>query len=323
MLFGYAPAAIAGFLLTAVPNWTGRLPVTGAPLAVLSGVWLVGRVGMLLPAGGYAWLDLVFLPLLGAVIAREVIGGKNWRNLRVLAPLLLLAGANIWFHFTGDTSAPIRLGFSALLLLIMVIGGRIIPSFTRNWLARQAAGRMPVPFGRFDAGVLGVSVAVMFGWTAFGASLWVGAGFGVVAAAHIIRLARWAGYRCGANPLLLVLHIFYAFVPLGFLSFSAAFLLDDPAFQTGGFHLLGIGAIGGLTLAVMLRASLGHSGKPLAADRLNIAMFALIFLAALARFTAAVWPQLPGMLTASGILWIVAFALFTFRVAPMSLRARA
>lgn len=329
MLFGYSSAAIAGFLLTAVPNWTGRLPVTGWPLLWLALIWLAGRLAMLapvaLPAGLAGAVDAAFLPLLALLIGREVIFGRNWRNLKVLAPIALLAGADIWFLASVNGDGPdgaIRLAFAAIVMLIMLIGGRIIPSFTRNWLSRQGPGRLPVPFNRFDAAALGATALGFAAWVALpdqpatAALLWLAGGL------QAVRLSRWAGLRSLPNPLVLVLHVAYGFLPAGLLLLGAAVRADDPSLKTAALHLFAIGGIGGMTAAVMLRASLGHTGRALKSEPITTAMFALIALAAVMRALGAVLPGADWLITAAGLSWIAAFGIFTFRVGPWLLRPR-
>ena len=329
MLFGYTSAVVAGFLFTAVPNWTGRLPVVGRPLIAIYMLWLAGRLVMLLgeglPYAVTATIDAAFLPTLGAVIAREIIAGKNWRNLRVLAPVFGFALANIWFHLDVDTggtgAAPVRLGFSAILILLMLIGGRIVPSFTRNWLARRGPGKMPVPFNRFDTAVIVGSAFSLILWVFIDVQV-LGALFAILAVLHFIRLSRWAGLRTISNPLLLVLHVFYAFVPIGFLTLTVGMLFQYPAFNIAALHVFGIGAAGGMTLAVMVRASLGHTGRTLASDRiLNIAM-AAVGLSMLLRVIGAIWPAYDWAITGSAISWMTAFGLFAFRVGPWLIAPR-
>jgi len=158
MLYGYVAAAIAGFLMTAIPNWTGRLPVNGWSLAGLALLWIAGRAAVLTSNGigglTAALIDVAFLVILACVAAREIVAGKNWRNLRVLIVLGVLILGNVIFHievlFKGTADYSIRIGIAAVILLISLIGGRIVPSFTNNWLARNNPGRLPVPFSRFD-----------------------------------------------------------------------------------------------------------------------------------------------------------------------------
>jgi len=260
------------------------------------------------------------------MIAREILSGKNWRNIKVLVPVTVLAGANIWFQVAlwadADTGGAMRLGFAGVLFLIMLIGGRIIPSFTRNWLARQQAGRLPVAFNRFDGVAMITTALGLLWWVALSPSPALAAVLILAAILQSVRLSRWAGYRTVSNPLILVLHVFYAFVPLGLLTLGVAILADDPAITTAALHLLGVGAIAGMTMTVMLRATLGHTGRAVVADRATGAMFSLLALAAFLRAIAALLPELDWLITLSGLLWIAAFGLFTFWVGPWLLKRR-
>src|SRR5680860_654359 len=174
MIFGYSAAVVSGFLLTAVPNWTGRLPVAGWRLLLLFLLWCAARVAFLatgatgpLPA---VMIDSLFLPCLLFVMAREIVAGRNWRNLKPLVLVALLAAANIAFHAevlsTGAPNVANRVGVAALIGLIMLIGGRIVPSFTHNWLSRMGSERRPVSFGRFDLMALLVSGVALLLWIA-------------------------------------------------------------------------------------------------------------------------------------------------------------
>ena len=201
------------------------------------------------------------------------------------------------------------LGFASILVLLMLIGGRVIPSFTRNWLARRESGKLPKPFDRYDTLTVAASAIALAVWTAIDTAPILGAAFAVLGVAHIIRLSRWAGLRTLSNPLLLVLHIFYAFVPIGFLTLATGMLMDSPAINTGALHVFGIGAVGGLTLAVMIRASLGHTGRMLASDRLlNVVMVAVI-LSVTMRVIGAIWPERDWAITGSALAWNIAVGL--------------
>ena len=323
MIYGYAAAAVAGFLLTAVPNWTGRLPVNGRPLAALALLWLAGRVAMLaspqIGAPAAAAIDVAFLAVLALVAAREIVAGKNWRNLRVLAVLGVLIAGNIIFHLEtawfGAADYGIRIGIAALVLMISLVGGRIIPSFTRNWLARRAPGRMPTPFGRFDIAVMLAGAAALLAWIA--APQLPATGVLLVAAGllHAARLARWAGDRTTADRLVLILHIGYAFVPVGFvLAGLAAFLPAVP--PSGGIHAWTAGAVGVMTLAVMTRATLGHTGRPLAASPATQAVYALAIAAALLRVCAAFEGSIV-LLHLAAAAWVCAFAGFVVAYGPL------
>ena len=174
MLFGYVAAVLTGFLLTAIPNWTGRLPLQGTPLLVLLIVWLAGRFAIAWSArlgwATVALVDCAFLALVALAVSREIIAGQNWRNLKVLGPVCVLLLANIGFHTEAHTfgvaDVSARAAIAAIVILIMLIGGRIVPSFTGNWLSRKNPGRLPAPFGRFDMISIAVSAAALCLWVA-------------------------------------------------------------------------------------------------------------------------------------------------------------
>ncbi|MDO5528280.1 MAG: NnrS family protein, partial [Paracoccus sp. (in: a-proteobacteria)] len=193
LLFGYTSAAITGFILTAVPNWTGRLPVVGWRLGALVLLWLAGRAGMSLPLPQVlaAALDLALPTVLIAVLAREIIAGKNWRNLPVLGLIAGFAAAQALFH-AGAPQLALRAGIGIAVLLITLIGGRIIPSFTRNWLVRQGEKALPAPpMARFDLGVLGLSILALAGFIAGPLSMPTALLCALAGAAHLARLSRW------------------------------------------------------------------------------------------------------------------------------------
>lgn len=327
MIFGYVPGVVAGFLLTAIPNWTGRLPVRGAPLFVLVSAWVAGRVAVLFSAW-LGWvptmlIDLLFLALVLAVALREIVAGSNWRNLRVVALVGLLGLGNGLFHVEvhlyGVADLASRLGVAAAVLLISLIGGRIIPSFTRNWLMRHDPGaRLPAAFGRFDMAVVAASAVALVLWIAIPDSVFAGAALAAVGAAHLARLARWAGERTFADPLVLILHVGYAFVPAGFLLTGAASFGLVPA--ATGMHAWAA-AIATMTLAVMTRASLGHTGRPLHAGTATTAVYAAVIVAGLARIGAAGVPDWSALLLpVSGIAWVAAFLGFAVAFAPVLCR---
>lgn len=329
MLYGYLPAVVTGFLLTAIPNWTGRLPIQGTPLLMLVAVWLAGRVAVTFSAE-IGWLlvviiDVSFLILVVAATAREIVVGKNWRNLRVIAMVTLLLAGNIAFHleahFNGSAEYGARIGIAATVLLIVVIGGRIIPSFTRNWLARENPGRLPVPFARFDVAVILLSAATLALWTAQPVGRITAAALASVGALHIVRLARWAGDRTWRDRLVLVLHVGYAFVPLGFLLAGAAAAAMVPA--DTGTHAWMVGAAGTMTLAVMTRASLGHTGNALNASAVTQAIYAAVVIAALARICSSLEPAFSEpLLHVAAIAWVAAFFGFAGSFGPLLVGAQ-
>lgn len=317
MIFGYGAAVVAGFLFTAVPNWTGSMPTRGWPLMVLLAFWVAGRLGMagLLGLGplGLLAVDCTFLLAVFAMIAREIVAGRNWRNLKVLVPVGLLALSNIVFHLevmtagTADTGR--RLGIAVLVFLVMLIGGRIIPSFTRNWLAKRGAARMPVPFNRFDAACLGAGAAALVAWVAAPTTPVTGTLAALAGVLHLARLARWQGQASWPSPLLLMLHVAYLFVPAGLAGVALeGFGLAGPQVAA---HLFGIGLIGGMTVAVMMRATMGHTGRDLVAGRLLTLAFALVAATVAARLAG---PE--GGVTLAAALWTAGFALMLWRVGP-------
>lgn len=330
LLFGYLAAIITGFLLTAIPNWTGRLPVQGSPLAVLVFLWLAGRVAVLF-SGSIGWLaamviDCAFLLAVAGAAAIEIVAGRNWRNLKVLAPLCVLLAANVVFHleahFAGIADIGRRLGLAAAIVLIMLIGGRIIPSFTRNWLVRENPGRLPVPFARFDGVIIMFSTLALAAWTFTPWRLETGLLLIAAALLNLARLMRWAGERTLRDPLVLVLHVAYFFVPAGLFLCGLGAIFPAVVPPAAGVHMFGVGAIGSMTLSVMSRATLGHTGRALEADRATCTIFAAIVLAGPVRLAAAFLPEAQGLLHLSALLWSGAFLGFAVFYGRMLMQPR-
>ncbi len=323
MIFGFAAAVIAGFLLTAIPNWTGRLPLQGLPLALLFAAWLAGRVAVATSAvigvGPAAAIDLLFLTALLAAALREIVAGRNWRNLPMPLALVLLIAANLLIHLQAAGIADSgalgeRLGIATVVQLVTLIGGRVIPSFTRNWLAKRGAAALPVPFGGFDKLCLLATLAGLGGWV-FAPEHWIsGAALLVAGGLSLARLWRWQGLQTFSEPLVWSLHLGFLWVPLGLLLLGLGVILPDAAPPTAGLHALTAGAIGGMTLAVMTRASLGHSGRALTADAWTTVIYLAVASAAALRVAASLaeTAYLP-LLHASGALWFLAFGLFVLR----------
>jgi uncharacterized protein involved in response to NO len=328
MLYGYVPAVVTGFLLTAIPNWTGRLPLQGAPLLVLVVVWLAGRAAVTLSAV-IGWLpaaaiDGGFLLLVATAAAREIIAGGNRSNLKVVALISALAAGNVAFHleahFAGAADHSIRVGIAAVIMLITLIGGRIVPSFTRSWLARENPGRLPVPFNRFDAAVIAVSAVALVAWIVSPQSEAGGALLLLAGVLQSARLARWAGDRAARECLVLILHLGYLFVPIGFLLVGmSTFDLIPPA---AGIHAWAGGAIGTMTLAVMTRASLGHTGRMLTASRATQLIYAAVLASASARIAAAlIASSATSLLHLAAGLWVCAFIGFGTVYGPTLINA--
>ncbi len=340
MVFGFAAAVVAGFLLTAIPNWTGRLPLQGWPLGGLVALWLAGRVAVMasgwIGAAPAAVLDLAFPATFLAVVAREILAGRNWRNLPVVAALALLLIGNALVHAAalglGDVAGGglgdlagigTRLGLATLLGLISLIGGRVVPSFTRNWLARRNPnGAMPAPFSGVDRAALALTVTALLAWVARPDSVATALVCVLAGSALLIRLARWRGAATWSEKLLFVLHLGYFWLGFGLLLLGGATLLPVLP-PTAALHALTVGAIGTMTLAMMTRATRGHAGRPLQADRGTTAIYALITAAAVLRVAAPLAVPLGGpeaylaALALAGAGWCGAFGLFAVLYGPM------
>lgn len=328
MVFGFAAAAIAGFLLTAVPNWTGALPLSGAPLVVLFLSWLAGRCAMMLPADFLgsikAAIDLAFLPMLGAFAGHQLMVRPAPRNLVFLALIAALTLLNAAYHagIAGYIDlAPVSAGRGALLIvliMIAIIGGRIVPAFTHNWLHLNAPGKpMPRRIAWLDATSIGSVVAFVMSVVFDAPSLIQGTIALAAAVLNAIRLVLWRGYATWREPIVWVLHAAYAWLVAG-LTLSAASTLGSLP-PSLAFHAFGAGAAGTMIMAVMSRASLGHTGRPLTAPPKVVWAYYSITLAALLRVAGplALPQSTPVFLTLAGIFWIGAFGLFVIVYAPI------
>jgi uncharacterized protein involved in response to NO len=271
-------------------------------------------------------LDAMFLPALAIVVGREVIAGRNWQNLRVALGISVLAALNISLHVLvlrgDDQGIVLRATVALFVLLVGHIGGRIIPSFTRNYLARRGVVSMPVPMNRFDEGTLAAALIAGFAWSISPQGLLTTAMCVVAALLHAIRLGRWQGAATWREPLLLVLHVAYGFIPIGYVAVALAAL--DLIAPASALHVLTVGVIGVTTLAVMARASRGHTGRALTASAPTSVAFACLSIAAILRPMAEVLPNLyHPLLTLSGICWLAAFGLFVVEHAPILVKASA
>ncbi len=333
MVFGFAAAAAAGFLFTMIPNWSGRMPLQGWPLARLVLLWLAGRIAVLLSAiiGAplAAMVDLSFPAMLFAIMAREIVTGRSWRNLPMLAALFLLLAGNLLVHLEAlglAATAQIgnRLGIATFLMLISLVGGRIIPSFTRTWLA---SNNSPVPPPASAAGFDHAALIVI----GIGLAIWAVAPqqrlapyFELAAGiAALLRLARWRGRHTLSEPMLLVLHLGYVWLAIGLLLVGLDALFGFLP-QTAALHALTIGAIGTMILGVMTRVSLRQTGKPQTAGPVTVAMYALVTVAAILRLIAPLDGGLMmPLLAASGIAWCAAYGLFAILYGRVLVRSSA
>ena len=333
MLFGFATAVIAGFLLTAVPNWSGGEPLRGAPLAALAALWLAGRLALITAATLPPWLtalvDLAFLPVLGLTVAAPLIRAGAWRNMVFLALLGILFAANLLVHLElmglsrqGAASGHL-LAINLIVLLITIVGGRIVPSFTANWLEKEGLSARPRGRPWLDALTLAATAAVLVvdlvgvddearGILALAA-----------AALHFARLAGWQTRRVLRTPMLWILHLGYGWLVVAFALKGLA-LTTGALSELAALHAFTAGAIGSMTLGVMTRAALGHSGRALEAQPAIVAAYLLVSAGAALRVAGpALLPQLytPVMLLSGG-LWALAFAIFAVVYWPILTRPR-
>lgn len=328
MLFGYLAAVIAGFLLTAIPNWTGRLPLSGWPLAGLAGLWLAGRAATTFlsdPAAAMA-VDLAFPAVLALSVWREVVAGRNWRNAPVAVMITLIGAANALHHAGNLDLVPqglgTRLALAAAAMLIALIGGRIVPSFTRNWLVRTGAASLPASFGRLDKAALAATGLALALWVAVPDGPLTAACIAIGGGLLLARLVRWRGHLTLPEPIVLILHLGYLWLAAAFLLFGASLAGALPG--SAALHALTAGAIGTMTLAVMTRASLGHTGRAIVADSSVKAIYALVTLGAALRVAAPLLPDAYiALLATGGTLWSASFLLFAIRYAPVLWSKRA
>jgi len=331
MLFGFVTAAVAGFILTAVPNWTGRLPLQGLPLAILVALWCAGRLAMMfgdaLGPAVTGVVDVAFLIALVAAVAREVIAGRNWRNLPIVAALSVLAAANILFHLEAagaieTDGVPLRLGLAVIAMLVALIGGRVVPSFTRNALARAGEDVLPAPMGPLDAVHMGATAAAMLIWAAMPEGVLTGVALLIAAGLGLVRLARWRGMRTLSEPLLWSLHLGYLWLAVA-MALLGATALSEAILVTAGIHALTAGAFGTMILAVMSRATLGHTGRPLTAGKGLAGAYLLVGAAAALRIAAALTDQAADtLLVLAAASWCAAFFAFLAVCGPMLIRPR-
>ncbi len=325
MIFGYVAAVVVGFLLTAVPNWTGRLPVVGGPLAGLWLLWIAGRVAIgfsaFSPIAG-AVIDSAFLVVFSGLIWREILGGKNKRNYPVAVIVSLFAASNLFFHYMSlndlDTGLAERGALGIVAILIALIGGRVTPSFTRNWMAANNLSPLPASMDKIDKASMVLSVAGVVSWVLMPDHMVTGFVMLIAGMSILARMARWRTLAVVSETIVVILHVAYLWLPIWFFLMAAAIFSDGFIDSASALHALSAGAIGTMTMAMMTRASLGHSGKAIHATAMIKAMYGLIIVGAFIRIFATALPVdylhavgLAGMLYALGML------LFVIHFAPM------
>jgi uncharacterized protein involved in response to NO len=333
MVFGFVVAGVLGFLTTALPNFAGAAPITGRPLALLAGAWLAGRLALraadLLPPVLVAGADLALVPVALVLLLRSLPRPMNRRMFVFLGLFAVFGAANALTHvealgWTRDTATVgVILGIDATAVLIALIGGRIIPAFTANALRAAGELRLPWSFPLLDAAAIGMTVTVALATLILGDGPIVGAAALLAGIANAVRLSFWRGWLTVRTPILFVLHVGYGWL--------AAALLLKAAAELGGtippsiaVHALTVGCFGTMMMAVMSRAALGHTGRPLVAHPLTVTAYVLVSSAALLRVAAGLLPDFQiAWLTAAAASWIAAFALFLTVYAPILLGPRA
>jgi len=331
MIFGFGGAAIAGFLLTAVPSWTGARGFAGKPLVLLTLLWVAGRAAF----AGAAWIplplvvgvELTFFPVLIAMLAPPLLRARN-RNtplLLVLAALWVADAVYSYAMLRGNValaSTVLRAAIDVVLLLITVIGGRIVPAFTGNALRKRGIEERIRTARWLEITVIAVmAAAVVIDIVApsHGIAAIVA---GIAACAHAVRMAGWQGLRTLREPIVWVLHVAYAWLPIG-LALKALSLGAGVPWATQWLHALTMGAIAMMVVAVITRASLGHTGRPLTVSRVVAVAYLLLAAAALLRVSGGgVFDHYEWTVRASGALWLVAFTLVLIVYTPVLLRSR-
>lgn len=323
MLFGFIAAALAGFLLTAIPSWTGQRGFAGAPLLLLVLLWIAGRLVTTLPMGlgplMVAVIDLAFLPSLALTVLPALIRSGSRRNLVFIGLLAALFAANLHFHLTGANRVePLSLGINVMLLMVAMVGGRILPAFTSSGLKQRGIDIQIKRYPPLDVSALLATLGVLIVDLLLPATTLAAVAATLAAILLALRLARWQGHRTLRDPIIWVLHMAYAWLPVG-LALKAAWLFGAPVPQASWLHALTGGAFSIMILAVMSRAALGHTGRELIAAGPVVAAYWLVGAAALVRVFG---PVLQGdawrlWMIASGSLWTLGFFLFVVVYAPI------
>ena len=323
MLFGFLPAVITGFLLTAMPNWTDRPPLRGTPLLALVTLWLAGRLMIAIPWPAplvSALIDAGYLTVLAAIVWREIVAGKAWDRAPIGIVISLYAATNILFHMLAqngkETDLPERMAVALMMLLLTLIGGRITPSFTSDYLAERGLPDQLPSFSRYDGLTILLTAVAALSWTVQPQAIVTGWLLIAAGLANVIRLSRWCGWLTWPEPIVLILHVGYGWLTLALLIIGGA-TLGFGLKPADAVHALTTGAVGAMTLAVMTRASLGHTGRPKQADRLTVMIYMLVNLGALLR----VFGPLTGLPTnlvlgAAAAAWSSAYLLFAVTYGP-------
>ena len=327
MLFGFLPAVITGFVLTAVPNWTDRPAIRGRELARLFGLWLAGRAvlaGPWVPPVFAAIVDTAYLVVLAGIVWREIAGGKSWSHAPIGVLLSLYAVTNLLFHVFAlndlATDLPERLALGLDMTLLAFIGGRVTPNFTREFLVQSRRPEKPARFTHLDLGAIGLVAFASTVWAVFSQGALAGGLLILAGLVNLVRLSRWYGWFTWREPLVFVLHWGYGWLVLALALLGCAALgVGLP--KEDAVHALTTGAVGVMTLGIMTRASLGHTGRQRSADAATIAMYVLVTCGAILRVFGAGTGLPTGLiLGAAAFCWSSAYLLFALVYGPYLLR---
>lgn len=319
MVFGFAVAVFAGFLLTAAQNWTGRTTAADLPLGALALLWIVARVLLLVEDDSLLWpaiaADLLFLPALAVILLRPILLARNRRNVLFPAALLVLTAVDLGLHLSAlgflpwDPSGLLQASLDLMALMMVIMGGRVIPFFTRNVLPERGIASWNAVDWAAIAGAAAIVVVQPFAGS--------GPVLGAVALAagviNLIRMIPWKGWAAWRQPILVVLHLGYLWLPIAFLLRGAATFEWLPA--AAAIHALGAGAIGTLTLGMMSRVALGHSGRAIIAAPLTVIAYGLVLLAGVLR-VASVFDG-DALLHVSAACWVLGWICFLIVYAPI------
>ncbi len=327
MIFGFLPAVIAGFLFTAMPNWTDRPPIKGLPLMVLWALWLAGRVVIAIPWPPpfvCAIVDGAFLIALAMIVWREIAIGNAWDRSPIGVLISLYAIANLLFHVRAlsdaTTDLPERMALSVIIMLLALIGGRVIPGFTLDYLREHRMPQRPPSFSRFDGASILLAAIAAIAWTVQPQALMTGWLLVAAGLVNLIRLLRWYGWITWREPLVLILHVGYGWLAISLLILGAA-IMGVALRQEDAVHVLTTGAVGSMTLAIMTRASLGHTGRPRHAGPMTEMIYMLVNVGAMLRvFGPTTDLSTSFILGLSAMVWSSAYVLFAIVYGPFLLR---
>ena len=327
MVFGFLPCVITGFLLTAIPNWTDRPPIRGLSLILLLTLWLAGRLAFATPLItplAAAIVDGVFLVVVAGIVWREIAVGHAWDRLPMGVLISLYAGANILFHTLqlnhSEPDLAYRMALTLIMILLTLIGGRITPGFTEDYFGQEGITNQLPPFSHFD----GVSIAFVaiaaFAWTVQPQNIYTGWALLIAGFANVVRLLRWHGWATWREPLVLILHVGYGWLAISLLILGGTILgIGLPT--EDAIHSLTTGAVGTMTLAVMTRATLGHTGHTKHAGPMTILIYLLVTLGSLARvFGPSMNIPDYALLNLAAACWSGAYLLFAIIYGPTLFR---